>query len=66
MDAGLAEWPRVELDEARARKFAHGNPLPDCRGPAGPVRVYGPEERLLGLGKLDPGQNLKPQRIFVF
>jgi tRNA pseudouridine55 synthase len=64
-DAGLADWPVVELDEADARRFSHGNPVTVEDGSSGMARVYGPGGRLLGLGESVTGKHLKPKRIFL-
>jgi tRNA pseudouridine55 synthase len=64
VDAGLEAWPRVQLDEGRSVVFGHGNPLLwDSVGP-GWVRVYGPDERLLGLGEVGADGQLRPRRVF--
>ena len=62
-DAGLADWPMVELEEAAEQRFSHGNPV-EINGEAGRmVRVYGPGGRLLGLGECTDSKVLKPKRI---
>lgn len=63
-DALLRGLPRVDLDAARAARFAHGQklrsePLPGDTG--GRVRVYG-AGRLLGVGWHEGGE-LRPQRL---
>ncbi len=66
VDAGLLHWPRVELDIIQQGRFEHGNQFEYT--PAGSnaerVRVYGPENNLLGLADLDPGGRLKPLKVF--
>ncbi|MEE4219114.1 MAG: tRNA pseudouridine(55) synthase TruB [Xanthomonadales bacterium] len=62
VDAGLEAWPVVYLDEASATRFKHGNPVKADAEP-GPVRVYGPGERLLGLGEIGSSNTLKPNRV---
>jgi tRNA pseudouridine55 synthase len=68
VDAGLPDWPRVELDAIGEGKFRHGNPLDlSLAGlSAGRVRVYGPENNLLGLADLTPDGIVKPARVFNF
>ena len=61
-DAGLADWPRIDLDDTTATRFSHGNPVPVRSAAPGMVRVYGPDDHLLGLGEV-AGQELKPRRI---
>lgn len=61
-DAGLADWPAAVLDEAAAQRFSHGNPV-EFNGKAGVMhRVYGPDNRLLGLAETH-SNTLKPKRI---
>jgi tRNA pseudouridine55 synthase len=63
-DGGLNAWPVVRLDDRQSAVFGHGNPQAwDTNGP-GWVRVYGPENRLLGLGEVDAGGRLCPRRVF--
>lgn len=63
VDAGLAEWPLVILDSAQAERFSHGNPVHAGAGKTGLVRVYGPENQLLGIGEGDRENFLKPKRL---
>ncbi len=62
VDAGLQSWPIIELEEASATRFSHGNPV-EAPGTPGPVRVYGPGGCLLGLGEIFSERLLKPKRI---
>jgi len=66
VDVGLDGWPKVLLDKEQYGKFMHGNHFPfSANGiPAGKVRVYGPEEDLLGLAVLSADQMLKPVKVF--
>jgi tRNA pseudouridine55 synthase len=64
VDALLAALPRVELDETRARRFQHGNPI-DLGGVPGRTRVYGPDGRLLGLADMDEHGALNPRRLLA-
>jgi tRNA pseudouridine55 synthase len=63
IDAGLGNWPVVRLDQSGSERFRHGNPVEAPEGPPGPVRVYGPPDRLLGLGERLPGGRLVPRRV---
>lgn len=63
VDSGLADWPSVTLDEVSANRFCHGNPVETVCDQVGPVRVYGPGSRLLGLAEVMSGKCLKPKRI---
>jgi len=62
VDAGLTDWPRADLDDDAAVRFSHGNPVDLPAGAPGPVRVYGPESTLLGLGEVLPDRQLKIKR----
>lgn len=64
-DAGLLRWPRVSLDPGPAARFSHGNPVEDLTADAGPARVYGPGERLLGLGEVSADGRLTVRRLFL-
>ncbi len=49
---------------AARRAFGHGNPVAGVAGEvAGPVRVYGPGDVLLGLGELTADRSLKARRV---
>jgi tRNA pseudouridine55 synthase len=63
-DAGLADWPRLELDQAGAARFRNGNPL-NSEGAEGPARVFGPDGALLGLGEVGADGWLRPRRVFL-
>jgi tRNA pseudouridine55 synthase len=63
VDAGLAHWPRITLDESREKPFSHGNPVPCPDASPGPVRAYSHTGRLLGLAEVTPDQRLKPKRL---
>ncbi len=65
-DAGLPDWPQVELDTAQQGKFMHGNHFRFSADelPVGKVRVYGPAGNLLGLADLFPDSTLQPTRVF--
>ncbi|MDX2428427.1 MAG: tRNA pseudouridine(55) synthase TruB [Xanthomonadales bacterium] len=66
VDAGLPDWPRIKLDSIQRGKFNHGNHvfIPSGGSGSGKVRVYGPEEDLLGLAELGPDGKLQPIRVF--
>jgi tRNA pseudouridine55 synthase len=63
LDALLDGLPRIELDEADAGRFAHGQRLPLAMHPASRVRVYNRGARLLGLASVDERGVLSPQRL---
>jgi tRNA pseudouridine55 synthase len=66
LDAALAQWPAVRLDDTRLRRFCHGQPV-DVAPPVAPpgfVRVYDTAGTLLGVGEaLPPGSTLRPVRM---
>lgn len=66
VDAGLPGWPRVTLDSSQQDKFNHGNHvfMASVKPEPGKVRVYGPEENLLGLAELGADGKLQPIRVF--
>ncbi len=63
VDSGLIDWPMVTLDESSMNRFCHGNPVDQAVEVPGLVRVYGPEQKLLGIGEILPDNQLKPKRI---
>jgi len=66
IDVGLASWPRVDLDSVQYGKFQHGQqfPVPDGESSIGKVRVYGPEENVIGLAEITSCGKLQPSRVF--
>lgn len=66
VDAGLAGWPRIDVDADQQARFRHGQKLqlPDGRPVTGRLRIYGPEENLLGLAQVASGGELRPIRVF--
>lgn len=63
VDSGLTDWPLVILDPGQTERFIHGNPVDAEAIQTGLVRVYGPENQLLGLGEVSPEGRLKPKRL---
>ena len=61
-DSLLASLLRVDLDEARATRFAHGQAIETGEAPAARVRVYGPAG-LLGVASVDGNGLLAPLRV---
>jgi len=62
--AGLAGFPRVELPEAEALRFGQGQRLRGPWPPADPAAVFAPGGVPLGLGRVEAGGRLSPQRLF--
>jgi tRNA pseudouridine55 synthase len=63
--AGLAAWPRVAVDEPRARRLAHGQAVPAVAASPGLVAVTGAEGTLLGIAELARDGVLTPRRWLV-
>jgi tRNA pseudouridine55 synthase len=66
VDAGLLDWPLIRLEGESLVRFSHGNPVEGISADPGLVRVYGPEEIVLGLAEVDAGQCLRPKRLFKY
>ena len=66
VEAGLAGFPRVDVDAAGGRRLAQGQRLRGYPSSDGPVAIHGPEGRVLGLGTVDPEGTLSPQRLFAW
>ncbi|WP_312327484.1 tRNA pseudouridine(55) synthase TruB [Stenotrophomonas sp.] len=62
--AGLADYPRIDLDAEQAPRFSVGQRLRNPAWGAGTVAVYGPNGPILGLGEVDETGRLSPQRCF--
>ena len=62
--AGLAEYPRVDLDADQAHRFCVGQRQRDLSWPRGLVAVFGPDDAVQGLGQVDESGLLAPQRRF--
>jgi len=59
----LRDLPRVALDTEAARRFANGQAVAGRGGPSGRWQVFDDTGRLLGVGTLDPGGELRPVRL---
>jgi len=62
--AGLAHYPRIDLDAEQARRFCLGQRLRDPAWGEGTVAVHGPDALIQGLGEVDGNGRLSPQRRF--
>jgi tRNA pseudouridine55 synthase len=60
--AGLAGWPRVEVDESQAARLARGQSVASPAGPAGRVAVTGASGTLLGIADRSADGLLAPRR----
>jgi len=63
IEAGLSQFPRVELEVAATRRLGQGQSVDCAPGPDGLVAVFGPDGHCLGLGQRT-GERLAPQRLF--
>ncbi len=64
VEAGLAGFPRRDLDADGTRRFGMGQRLRGQGETVATVAVFGPDGRVLGLGSVDPEGTLVPQRLF--
>lgn len=64
-DMPLQHLPAARLDAGQARRIGQGQAVPSALPPADPVRLYGPEDAFLGLGRVDPAGLLHARRLFV-
>lgn len=63
IEAGLAEFPRVELDADAARRLGQGQTVDCTQGEDGVVAVFSAQGLCLGMARRD-GTRLSPQRLF--
>lgn len=70
VEAGLADFTRVDLDEAQARTLGFGQPVLPAAKPevsAGTtVAVHDQDGRVLGIGRIDDAGWVHPQRLFAW
>jgi tRNA pseudouridine55 synthase len=62
LDSALVDLPALALDARAAQAFVHGQSVPAVPPGSGPVRVYGPDGALLGVGE-GRGDLVKPERL---
>jgi tRNA pseudouridine55 synthase len=64
-DAALLDRPAVTVDAVGATALRQGQRIPIGEADGqGSVRIYDPGGKFVGLGEVEPGQSLKPARIF--
>jgi tRNA pseudouridine55 synthase len=64
IDAGLADWPILQLDAPEADAVAHGRAL-HVEAAVGHYRVHAPSGALLAIGEIDADGSFKVLRGFV-
>ncbi|MBT8090946.1 MAG: tRNA pseudouridine(55) synthase TruB [Gammaproteobacteria bacterium] len=65
-DAALADFPPVSLDESAAVRFSGGQVVAVVeQSRTGLARVYGADQRFLGVGEFAANGQLAPRRIFL-
>lgn len=64
VEAGLADWPILRLDEHGAGAVAHGRAL-HVEAAAGRYRTEAPDGRLLAIGEVDSSGNFRVLRGFA-
>jgi tRNA pseudouridine55 synthase len=65
VDAALGHLPRVDVAQEEAKRFTSGQQVA-CEGPAEKrVRVYGPDDRFLGVGETGNNGLVVPKRVFL-
>ena len=66
VEAGLAHFPRIDLDADGARRIGFGQVVHvSTRMDTDPVNIVGPDGRSLGLGRVDAAGGLHPKRLFT-
>jgi tRNA pseudouridine55 synthase len=64
LEAVLPNWPAVELDGCAALRMSRGGPVAAPGGHLpGPVRLYAPGHRFLGVGELQTDGLVVPRRL---
>lgn len=64
LEAGLADFPRIVLDDEFARRFGMGQRLRDPAWPVGIVAVFSQAGLPLGLGGVEDDGRLSTKRLF--
>lgn len=69
IEAGLADFARVDIDEAQARTLGYGQPVQPATRPEDSgttVAVHDQCGRVLGIGRVDDAGWVHPQRLFAW
>ncbi|WP_456378212.1 tRNA pseudouridine(55) synthase TruB [Thiolapillus sp.] len=66
MDAGLNHWPAVHLGADSSFYIKQGQPVLVPKAPAdGYVRIYGADEKFIGVGEIDDDGRVAPRRLLA-
>jgi tRNA pseudouridine55 synthase len=66
IEAGMASWPGLRVSDAQAQRLARGQSVAGAASTPGSVALYDEAGRALGLGAVDEGGILRPQRLFTW
>ncbi|WP_456415066.1 tRNA pseudouridine(55) synthase TruB [Thiolapillus sp.] len=66
MDAGLNHWPAVHLGADSSFYIKQGQPVQVPKAPTeGYVRIYGVDEKFIGVGEIDDDGRVAPRRLLA-
>ncbi|WP_456416203.1 tRNA pseudouridine(55) synthase TruB [Thiolapillus sp.] len=66
MDAGLNHWPAVHLGADSSFYIKQGQPVQVPKAPTeGYVRIYGADEKFIGVGEIDDDGRVAPRRLLA-
>jgi tRNA pseudouridine55 synthase len=64
-DRAVAHLPAIRLSSSQTRALSFGQPISDLGADGGPLRLYDPSGRFLGLGMGMEGGSVRPLRLFA-
>jgi tRNA pseudouridine55 synthase len=64
IETGMSAWPQVAINAAQAERLGQGQSVAGGFHPPGSVAIFDEAGRALGLGEVDAGGQLRPQRLF--
>lgn len=64
-DAALSDWSSCNVADGDSERFSGGQTVPCDVSAEGLTRVYGTEDRFLGIGELTGEGTVAPKRIFL-
>lgn len=64
-DIALAGWPACRVVTEDVERFSGGQQVACDSDGVGLIKVYGPDERFLGVGELTGSNSVAPKRIFM-